>query len=208
MVMGCFISGRVHYNQRSSIHLPFNRVYRAMIIRRFFLATMLVTCLRDGTVGWTSESAEAEADAPGSPSHTRQAPLGKRDLLADGLGGPSYSHRVIAQRWRRLRPVVAAPAGNNALASGIDRDNFDPSVRFQDDLYRAVNGTWMKKAEIPADRADYGAFTALIDKAEADLREIIQQCAPPRTIRPAPSGKRWATSIPPTWTRPARKNWA
>ena len=42
--------------------------------------------------------------------------------------------------------------------SGIDRSGFDPSVRVQDDLFRAVNGEWLKKTEIPADKADYGTF--------------------------------------------------
>ena len=76
--------------------------------------------------------------------------------------------------------LVACAAEGKApqpLASGIDRANFDPSVRFQDDLFRAVNGTWLAKTEIPADRADYGAFTALAEQAEKDVRAIIESCA-------------------------------
>jgi putative endopeptidase len=53
-------------------------------------------------------------------------------------------------------------------------------VRFQDDLFRAVNGTWLAKAEIPADRAEYGAFTALTEQAEKDVRAIIEtRCRAP-----------------------------
>jgi predicted metalloendopeptidase len=63
------------------------------------------------------------------------------------------------------------------LTSGIERANFDPSVRFQDDLFHAVNGAWLAKTEIPADRADYGAFTALAEQAEKDVRSIIESCA-------------------------------
>ena len=63
------------------------------------------------------------------------------------------------------------------LGSGLDRANFDPSVRPQDDLFRAVNGTWLAKTEIPADRADYGAFAALADQAEKDVKAIIESCA-------------------------------
>ena len=45
-----------------------------------------------------------------------------------------------------------------SLTSGIDSSNFDPSVRPQDDLFRAVNGAWLKRTQIPADRSTYGAF--------------------------------------------------
>lgn len=76
-----------------------------------------------------------------------------------------------------LAAVSAWSEAAEPLSSGIDRANFDPSVRFQDDLFRAVNGTWLKKTEIPADRSDYGAFAALADQAEKDIREIVEGCA-------------------------------
>jgi len=60
------------------------------------------------------------------------------------------------------------------LASGIDPRNFDEKVRPQDDLFRAVNGSWLARAEIPKDRSNYGAFAALGEKAEADLRAILE----------------------------------
>jgi putative endopeptidase len=63
------------------------------------------------------------------------------------------------------------------LTSGIDTANFDKAVRPQDDLYLAVNGTWLAKTEIPADRSDYGAFTMLIENAENDMHEIIESAA-------------------------------
>lgn len=71
-------------------------------------------------------------------------------------------------------PTTAAP---KALSSGIDPANFDNSVRAQDDFYRHVDGTWLKKTEIPADKSNYGAFTKLADDAEQHLREIIESAA-------------------------------
>src|SRR3546814_150665 len=68
-------------------------------------------------------------------------------------------------------PAATAP---KALSSGIDPANFDNSVRAQDDFYRHVDGTWLKKTEIPADKSNYGAFTKLADDAEQHLREIIE----------------------------------
>ena len=64
------------------------------------------------------------------------------------------------------------------LASGIDLTNFDKSVRPQDDLFRAVNGAWLAKAQIPQDRSSYGAFAALAEQAEKDLRNhrVLRRC--------------------------------
>jgi putative endopeptidase len=61
--------------------------------------------------------------------------------------------------------------------SGLDPSTFDSSVRPQDDLYRFVNGRWLATTEIPADRVTYGAFTELTERAEADLRSIIEETA-------------------------------
>jgi predicted metalloendopeptidase len=61
--------------------------------------------------------------------------------------------------------------------SGLRLQNFDRSVRPQDDLYRFVNGTWLATTEIPADKSNYGAFTILADGAEKDLRAIAEESA-------------------------------
>jgi putative endopeptidase len=61
--------------------------------------------------------------------------------------------------------------------SGIDLSALDPGVRPQDDLYRHVNGRWIAEHEIPADRAMDGAFRALHDAAEEQVREIISDAA-------------------------------
>lgn len=70
-------------------------------------------------------------------------------------------------------PTTPASRG----ASGVEYGNFDKTVRPQDDFYRYVNGTWLQKTQIPPDRSNYGAFTALEDKAEKDLRAIIEELA-------------------------------
>lgn len=61
--------------------------------------------------------------------------------------------------------------------SGLDPSSFDASIRPQDDLYRFVNGRWLATTDIPPDRVAYGAFTELTEKAEADLRAIIEETA-------------------------------
>lgn len=64
-----------------------------------------------------------------------------------------------------------------ALVSGIDASNIEIAVRAQDDLYRHVNGKWLEKTVIPADKSNYGSFTKLADDAEVQLRAIIEESA-------------------------------
>src|SRR6478609_3330229 len=77
-------------------------------------------------------------------------------------------------------PTSTPPASSgtpDAARSGIDLDALDPAVRPQDDLYRHVNGRWLTTHEIPADRAMDGAFRALHDQAEEQVRDIIVEAA-------------------------------
>jgi len=60
-----------------------------------------------------------------------------------------------------------------ATASGINQDELDPEVRPQDDLFRHVNGQWIARSEIPADKARWGSFMMLAEDAEKAVREII-----------------------------------
>lgn len=50
-------------------------------------------------------------------------------------------------------------------------------VRIQDDLFAALNGEWLATYQIPADRARHGSFHALSDEAEANVRQILEDCA-------------------------------
>lgn len=59
--------------------------------------------------------------------------------------------------------------------SGIILDELDADVRPQDDLFRHVNGKWIARTEIPADKARYGSFIVLYEEAEKAVREIIEE---------------------------------
>lgn len=72
------------------------------------------------------------------------------------------------------------------LGLGIDVSGMDTEVRPQDDPYEFVNGAWMDRTEIPPDRSNYGAFVALIDRAEEHLHEIMREAAV-QDVRPAGS---------------------
>ncbi len=79
----------------------------------------------------------------------------------------------------RAEPPAAATGAPAAptVASGLLLQNFDRSVRPQDDFYRFVNGTWLAKTEIPADKNNYGAFGILQDEADKNLRVIAEEAA-------------------------------
>ena len=62
---------------------------------------------------------------------------------------------------------------DQAIASGINTAELDPGVRPQDDLFRHVNGKWIARTQIPADKARWGSFYLLAEEAEKAVREII-----------------------------------
>ncbi len=73
-----------------------------------------------------------------------------------------------------MATVGAVSARKAPPISGIDMTTFDKSVRPQDDFYRYVNGKWIERTPIPADKASYGSFAILFDKTERDLRAIVE----------------------------------
>ena len=75
--------------------------------------------------------------------------------------------------------TIASPK----LGSGIDRAGMDKSVRPQDDLYLAMNGTWVKNTQIPADKAIWGAFIDLRELSDRRVREIVEGL---QSANPAP----------------------
>ncbi len=63
------------------------------------------------------------------------------------------------------------------LTSGLDMSDFNTEVRPQDDLFTYVNGGWVEKTEIPADRSRVGSFNELRDENQERLRSIIEDAA-------------------------------
>ena len=63
------------------------------------------------------------------------------------------------------------------LKSGLLLENMDTSIRPGDDFHSYVNGAWMARTEIPADKASYGAGVIVHEKNEDNVRLIIQEAA-------------------------------
>ncbi len=59
----------------------------------------------------------------------------------------------------------------------FDMNNFDATVRPQDDFFMYANGGWMKKTKIPDNELRWGAFNEIGDRNRAILREIVESSA-------------------------------
>lgn len=79
---------------------------------------------------------------------------------------------------------AAGLAAQQTSSSGLDLGAFDRRIRPQDDLFGFANGGWTARAAIPPDRVIHGAFTELADRADRDLRAIIEEVANTPDRRP------------------------
>jgi putative endopeptidase len=71
-------------------------------------------------------------------------------------------------------PASTAAAGKPEIGDfGFDLSGMDKSVQPGDDFYAFANGTWAKNTQIPADKSNYGMFTALADLSQKRTREIL-----------------------------------
>ena len=70
-----------------------------------------------------------------------------------------------------------APAQTAAPRSGIDRSGMDTAVRPQDDLFRHMNGAWLRDTPMPADKAYIGAFESIQESTQQKLRGLIEDAA-------------------------------
>jgi len=59
----------------------------------------------------------------------------------------------------------------------LDQSGIDSTVRPQDDFFLYVNGGWIKKTEIPASEATWGAGAILYENTTQNLKNLIDSCA-------------------------------
>ncbi|MCX2779437.1 M13 family metallopeptidase [Microbulbifer thermotolerans] len=63
------------------------------------------------------------------------------------------------------------------LGSGIDLTAMNTEVRPQDDFFNYVNGAWMARTEIPADKSSWGTFYELRDKSTEQVKALIMEAS-------------------------------
>lgn len=62
------------------------------------------------------------------------------------------------------------------MTAAIEFAHADRSLRPQDDLFRFMNGAWLRTARIEPDQSSAGGFMDLHNAAERDVRELIEEC--------------------------------
>ena len=82
-------------------------------------------------------------------------------------------------------PAIAQDAPET---HGISVANMDPSVKPGDDFFHYANGGWIKRTEMPADRAAIGVFTRLADLSNKRTASLIEEVS--KSDAPVGSPKR------------------
>ena len=89
-------------------------------------------------------------------------------------------------RLRPFAPFVLAlvlatpvPAQTNGARppAGVDRAGMDTTVQPGDSFWQYANGTWLKQAEIPADRSSWGPADVLNELTDRRTADLIKQVA-------------------------------
>ena len=96
-------------------------------------------------------------------------PMKKRSIFGTGF--------MTVLLLSLLCPHSAFAQASPSDDSPVERSHFDEAVRPQDDLFKHVNGKWLQQTEIPADKSNYGSFTALADLSQERCNEMIKQLA-------------------------------
>jgi putative endopeptidase len=98
---------------------------------------------------------------------------------------------VLTSAWGLLLllfPLTGSAADVSQTSHGIVVVNIDRSVRPGDDFFRFANGEWLKRTEIPPDRAAVGVFSQLADVADKQTIAVIEEAA--KSTAPAGSNTR------------------
>ena len=84
--------------------------------------------------------------------------------------------------------AVFAQQAPRPATHGIDVSNLDRSVKPGDDFFGFANGGWLKRTEIPPDRAAVGVFSKLSDLSNQRTAALIEEAA--KSKAPAGSNPR------------------
>src|SRR5579864_9544179 len=84
----------------------------------------------------------------------------------------------LAVLWVALYAVSAVAQNSPASENhGIAVANMDRSVKPGEDFYHYANGDWIKRTELPADRAEIDVFSKLADLSNKRTADLIEEIA-------------------------------
>lgn len=96
---------------------------------------------------------------------TKLALVATASLLA--LASPVFAQSTVSAN------EAAVKDGPQLGTFGFDESGMDKSVDPADDFYLFANGKWAEKVEIPADKSNYGMFTALDDLSKDRVKLLL-----------------------------------
>ena len=123
--------------------------------------------------GMTLLAVAAGCAAPGASDHKADsgaAPASAAAPAASSVATASGAASSAAAATGTAAPTARAQIG----AWGVDLSGADPTVKPGDDFNRYANGHWLDTTQIPADRTSWTEFTLLAEKAQRDLRTIVE----------------------------------
>ncbi|QOL25960.1 M13 family metallopeptidase [Thalassotalea sp. LPB0316] len=102
----------------------------------------------------------------------------KKSLIAVALGTALLAgcgeKQAQAPEVAQQKQTTASSAGKAELGSfGVDLAARNLAIKPGDDFFMYASGTWYDNFEMPADKTRYGAFTALAERSEKQVKEII-----------------------------------
>jgi putative endopeptidase len=100
-----------------------------------------------------------------------KASMDRRNFLKAGA-----SLAVVSAVAACAKPAAPAPKAELG-AWGVDLANRNSAIAPGDDFFRHVNGAWIDRTEIPADKSSFGSFDYVYDRAEQQVRAIIEESA-------------------------------
>ena len=134
----------------------------------------------EGPESFFSRKTEAQATF-------RLDPAGRVSGVSLSVGGNTYeAARIVA-----TKEASAASGSQHASIGdfGFDMSGMDRTVRPGNDFNGFANGTWTRQAQVPADRASWGVWNVLEEKANEDMRQILEAAARSRAPKDSNSQK-------------------
>jgi len=94
--------------------------------------------------------------------------------VAASLGLMGCSQPDTSAEQKTAPAAQMEPKGEAELGSfGVELSARDESIKPGDDFFMYASGTWYENYELPADKTRFGAFTALADRSEEQVKSII-----------------------------------
>ncbi len=99
-------------------------------------------------------------------------------LMLCACGQSQQAENVHSEAITESEALTTHSSQNAVLGSfGIALENINDGVKPGDNFFKYVNGHWLERTDIPADKSNYGSFTILADQAEQRVRAIIEQAS-------------------------------